>query len=82
MPQCIRDTYKENTMAKTTELQVPNIACQHCAMTIKDQLSQIEGVLSVEVEVSAKTVTLEYDKASDLQDAKSRLETIGYPASS
>jgi copper chaperone len=69
-------------MAQTTELHVPNIACQHCAMTIKDELSQIEGILSVEVDVSAKTVTLECDKASNLPEAKSRLEAIGYPVSS
>ena len=68
-------------MAKTTALQVPDVACQHCAMTIKDELSQIEGVLSIEVDVSAKTVTVEYDRAPDLEEAKSRLEKIGYPAS-
>jgi copper chaperone len=37
---------------------VPDISCQHCKQAIEEEVSQLQGVASVEVDVQAKTVTV------------------------
>lgn len=60
---------------------IPNISCAHCVMSIKNELSDIEGVSSVEGDVDSKKVTVEYDAPATLEKIKSTLEEINYPAS-
>ncbi|MFW6428957.1 MAG: heavy-metal-associated domain-containing protein [Desulfosalsimonas sp.] len=62
------------------DLQVPNISCNHCVMTIKNELSEIEGVSSVEGEVEKKQVTVEYDTPASLDKILEKLKEINYPA--
>lgn len=59
---------------------IPNISCAHCVMSIKNELSDIEGVSSVEGDVDSKKVTVEYDAPATLEKIKSTLEEINYPA--
>jgi copper chaperone len=59
---------------------IPNISCPHCVMSIKNELSDIEGVTSVEGDVDSKKVTVEYDAPATLDKIKSTLEEINYPA--
>jgi copper chaperone len=42
----------------TVTYNVPDISCQHCKQSIEGEVSQLEGVASVEVDVQAKTVTV------------------------
>ena len=37
---------------------VPDISCDHCKRAIETEVSQVEGVESVAVDVQAKTVTI------------------------
>ena len=37
---------------------VPGISCDHCKHAIESEVSQVEGVDSVAVDVAAKTVTV------------------------
>lgn len=67
-------------MSKHKVLHAPDISCNHCAMTIKRELAAVSGLASVNVDVPAKTVTLEYDDDQTLQRAVALLEEIGYPA--
>ncbi|MFP4193743.1 MAG: heavy-metal-associated domain-containing protein [Desulfosalsimonas sp.] len=62
------------------DLQVPNISCNHCVMTIKNELSEIEGVSSVQGEVEKKQVTVEYDTPASLDKILEKLKEINYPA--
>ena len=48
-------------MAKTI-LNVPDISCGHCALTINQALRPIEGVRDVKVSIPAKRVEVEYDE--------------------
>jgi copper chaperone len=50
-------------MAKTI-LQVPNISCEHCKMTITEALTPLAGVRSVDVDVQGKRVAVDYDEAT------------------
>jgi copper chaperone len=58
---------------------IPNISCGHCVMSIKNELSDIEGVSNVEGDVDSKKVTVEYDAPATLEKIKSTLEEINYP---
>jgi copper chaperone len=42
----------------TITYNVPDISCGHCRAAIADEVSQVEGVRAVEVDIAAKTVTV------------------------
>ena len=43
----------------TTELDVPDISCGHCAHAIRQALAPQPGIAAVEVDVAGKRVTVE-----------------------
>ena len=45
-------------MSEAVTYNVPDISCQHCKHAIEEEVSQLRGVASVEVDVPAKTVTV------------------------
>ncbi|MFP4453772.1 MAG: heavy-metal-associated domain-containing protein [Desulfobacterales bacterium] len=49
-------------------------------MTIKNELSEISGVKSVEGDVDKKQVTVEYDSPANLDQILGKLKEINYPA--
>lgn len=67
-------------MNKRIKLTAPAISCAHCAMTIKRELGSVEGLKVIDVDVSAKTIELEYADEPALARARAKLEEIGYPA--
>jgi copper chaperone len=60
-------------------LSVPDVSCNHCAMTIKRELAGVQGISGVEVDVAKKTVTFQYANDQALEQAKAVLADIGYP---
>jgi len=61
-----------------TVLKAPGIMCNGCASTIVSNLSVMEGVEKVDVNVEQKMVNLSLaDNA--LFDVKAKLAEIGYP---
>ncbi len=42
----------------TLTYNVPDISCNHCKHAIESEVSQVQGIESVEVDVQAKTVTV------------------------
>lgn len=60
---------------------VPNISCNHCVMTIKNQLSELEGVISVEGDAETKSIRVEWRDPSTLEKIRDTLKQINYPAS-
>ncbi len=65
---------------QTKTLTIPNISCGHCVMTIKKELSEIEGVSKVEGDPGSKSITLEWDMPATLETIKATLKEINYPA--
>ena len=58
---------------------VPNISCNHCAMTIKRELQELDGVVSVDVDTEAKTVRVTWDAPVTWESVRSLLTEINYP---
>ncbi len=74
----MRNSKGENV--ETTKLSVPNISCGHCVMSIKKELSEMEGVFEVEGDPGSKSITLEWDAPATLEKIKDTLKEINYPA--
>ena len=67
-------------MAKET-FTIPNISCGHCVNAIKNELSEMDGIKSVEGSPEAKTVDVEWEGPASLEKIKATLVEINYPAS-
>ena len=61
-------------------LSIPNISCGHCVMSIKNELSEMEGVKSVNGNPETKSIDVEWDSPASLEKIKETLKEINYPA--
>ena len=66
-------------MEKKT-FSVPNISCGHCVMSIKNELSELEGVTSVEGNPETKSIDVEWEAPITEDKIKETLKEINYPA--
>jgi copper chaperone len=66
-------------LSETVTYSVPAIHCDHCAMSIREEVSEVEGVEDVTVDVESKVVTI---RGRELDDAMLRtaIEEAGYEA--
>ena len=66
-------------MSETVTYSVPAIHCAHCAMSIREEVSEVEGVDDVAVDLDTKVVAV---TGSDLDDAALRAAIVdaGYEA--
>ena len=66
-------------MSETTTYSVPAIHCEHCARAIREELSTIEGVESIEVDLAARNVAVRGAGLSD-RDVREAIARAGYEA--
>jgi len=59
---------------------VPNISCGNCVMSIKNELSELEGVKSVEGNPETKSIDVEWDAPITEDKLIETLKEINYPA--
>jgi copper chaperone CopZ len=52
-------------MSDEVTYSVPAIHCEHCAMSIREEVSEVPGVDEVEVDLDAKLVTVAGRDVSD-----------------
>ncbi len=66
-------------MTQTVTYSVPAIHCAHCAMSIREEVSEVEGVDEVDVDLETKIVTI---RGTELDDAALRaaIDEAGYEA--
>ena len=66
-------------MSETVTYSVPAIHCAHCAMSIREEISEVEGVDVIDVDLDSKLVTV---SGRELDDGKLRaaIEEAGYEA--
>ena len=67
----------------TAVLNVPDISCEHCERTITNALTPVEGVRTVNVDIPARQVRVDYDeKVVDVDKMKDILQEEDYPVDS
>jgi copper chaperone len=66
-------------MSESVAYSVPAIHCAHCAMSIREEVSEVEGVDDVAVDLDTKVVTV---RGTALDDAALRaaIAEAGYQA--
>jgi copper chaperone len=66
-------------VSETVTYSVPAIHCAHCAMSIREEISEVEGVEVIDVDLDSKLVTV---SGRELDDGKLRaaIEEAGYEA--
>ena len=63
----------------TLTLKVKNVKCGGCVQTIKDKLTAIGGIDSVEVDIETGLMRIVGAKTIDQKRVVQELEEIGYP---
>mgnify|MGYP003727439409 FL=1 len=67
-------------MMNNRTVQVPNISCGHCVATIEREISEVEGVFSVEGRHDTQDVTISWDsEKTSWQEIKVLMREINYP---
>lgn len=66
---------------RTVTLKVENMTCDLCAPTVKKSLSQVKGVIRVEVSAAKETATVTFDDAKiDAAALTAATKNAGYPS--
>jgi len=66
---------------RSTILDVENMTCALCPITVSKALKSVDGVTSVDVNMDDKTATVRYDDAvADLTEIADASTFAGYPA--
>lgn len=64
---------------ESTTLVAPDISCEHCQHAIEGALGKVEGVNTVKVDISTKTVSIDYDSQHvTLAQIEEVLDDVGY----
>jgi len=67
----------------TAVLNVPDISCEHCEHTITSALSPVAGIRTVNVDIPARQVHVDYDESSvNVTRMKEILQEEDYPVAS
>lgn len=65
-------------MAQVT-YNIPGINCKHCVHTIKTEVSELDGVQSVDGDPENKKVTVTFDPPASEEKIVALLKEINYP---
>ena len=66
-------------MSETVTYSVPAIHCAHCAMSIREEISEVEGVEVIDIDLDSKLVTVSGDELDDTA-LRAAIEEAGYEA--
>lgn len=59
--------------------RVPAMHCDHCKRAVRDEVSQVAGVESVDVDLETKLVVVHGTELSD-EDVRAAIDEAGYEA--
>ena len=65
---------------QTITYTIPSISCHHCTHTIKMELSDLEGVMSVDADVQTKQVKVTFKAPTSDGIIRQKLDEINYSA--
>ena len=60
------------------EFQLPDMTCGHCAASVTEEITEIDGVEGVEVDVPTGQVTVTSAAPLDAAAVKAAVEEAGY----
>ena len=60
--------------------QVPGMTCGHCKGAVTDELSKINGVTKVDVDLDSKVVSVESSAAIEWQAIADAIDEAGFEA--
>ena len=63
----------------TVTYQIPNISCMHCVHTIKSELKELAGVVSVEARADTKQAVVIFEAPATEEQIVALLTEIKYP---
>ena len=66
-------------MTETVIYNVPAIHCAHCAVSIREEVSEVEGVEDIDVDLGTKVVTITGRELDD-DVLRAAIEEAGYVA--
>jgi len=66
-------------MSETVTYSVPAIHCAHCGMSIREEVSVVDGVEDVGVDIDSKVVTIRGRGLSD-EKLRAAIQEAGYEA--
>jgi len=66
-------------VSETITYAVPAIHCAHCAMSIREEVSEVEGVEDVDVDLDTKLVTVQGASVDDAA-VRAAIREAGYEA--
>jgi len=61
-----------------TSYRVTGMSCEHCVASITEEITKIDGVTAVTVDLPAGTVTVTSDRAIDDAQIGAAIEEAGY----
>ena len=62
------------------KFSIPDISCDHCVMSIKNELAELKGVKTVEGDPESKNITVEWEDPATVETIKNKLAEINYPS--
>jgi copper chaperone len=65
-------------MIMTTELQVEGMSCGHCVNSVKEAVTAVPGVKTVQVSLAQGTVTIESETPLDVDAVTAAISEAGY----
>lgn len=63
---------------KTVTYTIPNISCNHCVHTIKTEVSELDGVKSVDANAQTRQTTIVFDQPATEEEIIALLREINY----
>ncbi len=63
---------------KTVTYTIPNISCMHCVHTIKTEVSELDGVKTVDANAQTKQTTITFDSPATEEKIVELLKEINY----
>jgi len=65
-------------MSTTSTYTVSGMSCGHCVAAVTEELSKLDGVSHVDVELASGRVTIESDHPLDSADVVAAVDEAGY----
>jgi copper chaperone len=74
-----RNEGKGLAMSQTITYTVPGMSCDHCTRAVREELTRVEGVSTVDVDLATKLVVVQGEHLVD-ETLRAAIDEAGYEA--